>query len=300
MTAKKPKIIAIVGPTASGKTSLSIALAKQFSGEIISADSRQVYRGLDIGTAKVTKEEMDGIPHHLLDRVEVTDTYTAHDFARDAKEAINAIVEENNLPIVVGGTFFYLDLLRGKMGKAPVEPDEALRRELEALPLPELVEKLQTLSPEESKKVDLGNPRRVIRAIEIITELGHIPEPEIVISDYDWLIIGLQVEKEILRLRYQERSRSWLKNGFLEEVAGLLDKKVSEKRLAELGFEYTLGFKLLNKEISEKEFVTQFEQKNWQYAKRQMTWLKRDEEINWFKPAETEKISTLVQSFLAN
>lgn len=300
MPSKKPKIIAIVGPTASGKTSLSIALAKQFSGEIISADSRQIYRGLDIGTAKVTAEEMAGIPHHLLDRVDVNDTYTAHDFVKDAKEVIEVIVEENNLPIIVGGTFFYLDLLRGKMGAAPVSPDKALRDELEKLSLPELVDRLVKLDPEESKKVDLSNPRRIIRAIEIITSLGHIPEPEIIGSDYDWLIIGLRVEKEILRLRYQDRSRTWLKNGFLEEVAGLLDKKVPEKKLAELGFEYTLGLKLLNKEISEKEFVTQFEQKNWQYAKRQMTWLKRDEEIDWFKPAETEKISALVQSFLAN
>ncbi len=126
----KPKIVVVVGPTASGKTGLAIELAKKFDGEVVSADSRQVYRGMDIGTAKVTEEEMDGIPHHLLDVADPTDVYTAADFKRDAEAAVAGILARGKLPIVAGGTFFYIDTLLGRVRLPEVMPDEALRAEL--------------------------------------------------------------------------------------------------------------------------------------------------------------------------
>lgn len=300
MTQIKPKIIAIVGATASGKTSLSVALAKEFFGEIISADSRQVYRKLDIGTAKVTSEEMAGVHHHLIDVVDINQIFTAHDFKNLAGRAISSIAKQNKLPIIVGGTFFYLDQLRGTSGVADVEPNPALRTELEKLSLPELRERVATFDRTLLETLEIENPRRLMRAIEILEALGHIPEPTITESPYDWLVIGLKVEKEELRARYRARATNWLQIGFLKEISGLLETGVSEARLQEIGFEYTLGLSLLKGEITETEFIDRFEQKNWQYAKRQLVWLKRDKHVRWFIPEQTEEISNSVKSFLAN
>ncbi|MEZ4195268.1 MAG: tRNA (adenosine(37)-N6)-dimethylallyltransferase MiaA [Candidatus Paceibacterota bacterium] len=300
MKETKPKIVAIVGATASGKTSLSIDLAKEFSGEIISADSRQVYKELDIGTAKVTQEEMSGVPHHLIDVVNVDTVFTAHDFKTLANQAITDIQSRNKLPIIVGGTFFYLDQLRGTSGVADVEPNPELRAELEQLSLEELRTRVATFDRTLLETLEIENPRRLMRAIEILEALGHIPKPTVVESPYDWLIIGLSVEKEELRSRYRTRATSWLEVGFLDEISTLLKKGVSEARLQEIGFEYTLGLSLLKGEITETEFIDKFEQKNWQYAKRQLLWLKRDSDIKWFKPEQRTDIFTTVESFLHN
>ncbi len=300
MNEKKPKIIAIVGPTASGKTSLSIALAQQFNGEVISADSRQVYRGLDIGTAKITTNEMSGIPHYLIDIVDINQVFTAHDFKVKAGAATAIILKNNKLPIVVGGTFFYLDQLRGHAGVAAVSPNSELRSELEKLSLEELCDRVATFDPALLETLETENPRRLMRAIEVLEALGHIPEPTKVENAYDWLVIALKVDKETLKARYRARAATWLEQGFLAEIEQVLASGVSRDRLREIGFEYTLGLRLLDKEISEKEFIDQFEQKNWQYAKRQNTWLKRDQEVAWFKPSQTEDIFSTVSKFLAD
>lgn len=298
VTEKKPKIIAIVGATASGKTTLSLNLAKQFSGEIISADSRQIYRGLDIGTAKITPEEMDGVPHHLIDVVDVDQSFSAHDFSTLATSTITDITSKGNLPIIVGGTFFYLDQLRGSSGKAPVPPNPQLRAELEALTLPELKNRLESFEPALLTSIDTQNPRRMVRALEILEALGHIPEVEAQDSPYNWLVIGLQADKETLRERYRQRAQQWLKIGFLDEIKNLLSGGITGGRLAEIGFEYTLGLALLNKQITETEFIDRFEQKNWQYAKRQLTWLKRDQAVRWFTGNEQSEILDTVRQFL--
>ena len=295
---KKPKIIAIVGATASGKTAFSLALAKEFSGEIISADSRQIYRGLDIGTAKITTEEMGGVPHHLIDIVDVKESFSAHDFSTLATSTITDIIKRANLPIIVGGTFFYLDQLRGISGKAPVPPNPKLRTELEALTLDELEGRLEAIDPTLLLKVDTKNPRRLVRALEILETLGHIPKADRIDSPYDWLVIGLQVDKETLRERYRARAKEWLKIGFLAEIKGLISNGVTSERLTEIGFEYTLGLALLNKETTEAEFIDRFEQKNWQYAKRQLTWLKRDQTILWFGSGQQTEILDTITQFL--
>lgn len=294
----KPKIVAVVGPTASGKTSLSIEIAKNFEGEVISADSRQIYRGMDIGTGKVTEDEMDNIPHHLLDIVDPMQSYTAVDFKTDATAAILETQDHGHLPIIAGGTFFYLDLLRGKIQSAPVPPNKGLRIKLEKLSNEELFRQLQTTDPKRAESVDKDNQRRLVRSLEIVDALGSVPEPVTSESPYQWLIIGLDVPKETLRTNFEKRLAHWLVSGFQNEVEQLLEQGVSRERFQEFGFEYTLMLDFIDGEISDKELKEKFIQKNWQYAKRQRTWLKRDGEIEWFKPNQQEAIMKRVKNFL--
>lgn len=298
----KTKIVAVVGPTASGKTGLAIRLAKQFHGEVISADSRQVYRGLDIGTAKVTAAEAKGIPHHLLDIADIDTSYTATQFVTDATKVIDTLHSNNVVPILAGGTFFYLDILRGKITTAPVAPNQAFRAQAETRPTAELQQELQQRAPQQYEHIDTNNRRRLIRALEIIQTLGYIPDTTendtAHSADYEWYMIGLHTEKEVLRHRYQERAQEWLHAGLLKEVDNLLQKGVTRDRLQEIGFEYTLTLSLLEKEITEAEFIEKFIQKNWQYAKRQLTWLKRDKFIHWYTADQEQEIYTDVTNFL--
>ena len=294
MSLDKPKVLAVVGPTASGKTDLAITLATTYDGEVISADSRQVYRHLDIGTAKVTKAEMRGIPHHLIDVVDIDTIYTGQDFVRDATQAITSIRQKEKMPIIAGGTFFYLDLLRGTMKAAPVPPNYSLRAKLGNLPTEVLFEKLTTHAPSRAERIDPHNRRRLIRALEITDALGTVPEPPTTTeSPYDIFIIGLAVEKDILRDRFKARAETWLKNGFKEEVQELLSAGVSRGRLAEIGFEYTLMLGYIDGEYTEAEFIQRFIEKNWQYAKKQYTWLKRDTSIHWIDSQAEIEITTL-------
>lgn len=279
----KPKILVIVGPTASGKTGLAIELAKRFNGEVVSADSRQVYRGLDIGSAKVTKEEMDGVPHHLLDIADPKEAYTAADFKRDAKIAVDDILARGKLPIICGGTFFYIDALLEKVSLPEVEPDAELRAELQEKSAAELLDILEKLDPERAKSVEKENSRRLIRAIEIARSLGHVPEPEIRECPYDVLAIGLIVDiethGEVLKARILER----LNAGMKEEVEQLLNEGVTHERLEKFGLEYRYLSRYLRGLLPFDAMVEELTVKSRQFAKRQMTWLKRDPEIRWFK-----------------
>ena len=294
----KPKVIAIVGPTASGKTALSINIAKKFNGEVISADSRQVYRGLDIGTGKVTAKEMGDIPHHLIDITDPAETYTAANYQNDASATIIRIQNRDKLPIIAGGTFFYIELLRGNLQSAPVPPNKKFRESIEGISNKKLFLKLKKLDPDRAKDIDADNRRRLIRALEIIDMLGKVPKPTKSDSPYEWLMIGINVPKEKLLDNFSERLDSWLKAGFQAEVEGLLSTGITSERLQEFGFEYTLMLSFINQEISLTELKEKFLQKNWQYAKRQMTWLKRDKDIKWFKPEERKEILKLTRDFL--
>lgn len=297
-TMKKLKVVAIVGPTASGKTSLSITIAQAFAGEVISADSRQIYIGMDIGTAKVTMEEMQGVPHHLIDLLHPNQIYTATNFKRDAADAITAITARGHLPIIAGGSFFYLDMLLGRMRPAPVAPNPALRKQLETLSTETLFAQLKVKDAVRAKKIDEHNRRRLIRSLEIIETLGHVPEVTTDESPYDVLTIGVTAEKETLRNNYEKRIIKWLNVGFIDEVDTLLSDGVSKERLAEMGFEYSLALLFKDGTYSEADFIQKFIEKNWQYAKRQMTWLKRDDTIEWFLPENRTAIVERVRTFL--
>lgn len=297
---KKPLVIAVVGPTASGKTGLAITLAQKFSGEVISADSRQVYRGLDIGTAKVTAAEAQGVPHHLLDVVSLPDIYTAQDFVQDATQTIAAIHGRQHLPIIAGGTFFYLDLLFKKTTAAPVPPNPTLREKLAEHSTTELYDQLRSIDPERAKAIDAANPRRLMRALEIAHTVGKNPPITVTENPYHTVVIGITRNREELRARYQTRAKEWLQAGIIEETQGLLDTGITRERIRELGFEYTLTLQLIDTEITRAEWQERFVQKNWQYAKRQLTWLRRNPEVQWIDPDNISEAVALVHTSIAS
>lgn len=292
-------LIVIVGPTASGKTSLSIRIASQFGGEVISADSRQVYRGLDIGSGKVTKDEMQGVPHHLLDIAGPRTTYNASDFVRDAKTAISAIVDRKRLPVLAGGTFFYIDSLLGRLSLPTVAPNETLRAELEALPTEELSLRLTKLDPVRAATIDHSNPRRLVRAIEIATALGHVPPTVTSPTPYHPLTLGIMIDKETLHHNIHLRLHERLEAGMVSEVEGLIADGITHERLESFGLEYRYVSRYIRGLIDYDMMVTELETKIRQFAKRQYTWLKRDSSIIWTDPKDTERINTLITNFLS-
>ena len=294
----KPKVIAIVGPTASGKTALSIAAAKKFNGEVVSADSRQVYIGMDIGTGKITREEMDGVPHHLLDIADPLTVYTGADYMRDANEAVNTILSRGHVPLITGGTFFYIDLLRGKMQPAPVEPNEDFRNSLAHFKDDELFAQLQEKDADRASSIDPFNRRRLVRALEVIEALGSVPPQEAVESPYEWLMLGLEVPNAPLHEKIRDRLIARLEQGMVKEVEALVAQGVTYERLDDLGLEYRYIGQYLQKKLTYDEMVDQLEAKSRQYAKRQYTWLKRDSEIEWFGSADYDTIFERIERFL--
>lgn len=296
----KPKIIAVVGPTASGKTSLSIKLALKFKGEVISADSRQVYRGLDLGSGKVTSDEMLGVPHHLIDIADPNDVYSGANFKHDASNAVEAIVERNNVPIIAGGTFFYLDILRGKIQAAPVEPNSALREELEKLSTDQLFNELEKKDSARASDIDEHNRVRLIRALEIVETLGHVPPTVRPESEYEWLILGIDTDLEKLRENIHKRLMSRFDAGMLEEAKQLHADGLSFERMESLGLEYRYMARHLKGEISYDEMLKELETKIRQFAKRQKTWLKRDTDIKWYTLEDESAVFAEVQKFLSD
>lgn len=296
----KPKVIAIVGPTASGKSALAVELAFHFNGEVVSTDSRQVYKGLDLGSGKITKEEMRGIPHHLLDVANpITDTYTGADFYRDASIALRDIIIRGKLPIVAGGTFFWLELLRGRKATAPVAPNPILRNELEKLSTEELFAKLENKDPERAQTIDKHNRPRLIRSLEIIENLGIVPKTEPVSSPYDWLIIGIDIDKDTLKKRIEKRLNERLDKGMVEEIQKLLSVGVSAEKLIGFGLEYRYVTEYIQNKIDKTQMKDLIISKSLQFAKRQYTWLKADKSIVWKKfPLDTELITSEVSTFL--
>lgn len=294
---EKPKIIAIVGPTASGKTGLSIEIAKRFAGEVISADSRQVYRGMDIGSAKVTPAEMEGIPHFLLDVADPKDVYTVTDWVTEAKKTITEIDERKHLPIICGGTFFYIDSLLGKVTIPEVPPNREWHAKLEEKSTAELLRMLENLDPDRASSIDTENKRRLIRAIEVATFLGKVPPPRPLDCPYDILTIGIKVDMEthgdVIKKRLIER----LDSGMVKEVETLLQNGVTHERLETFGLEYRYISRYLRGLVDYDQMVTELAFKTRQFAKRQITWLKRDKTIEWFERTDP-KIFTTIEQFL--
>ncbi|MAZ56180.1 tRNA (adenosine(37)-N6)-dimethylallyltransferase MiaA [bacterium] len=297
---KNPKVLVIVGPTASGKTSLSVELAKEFGGEVVSADSRQVYKRLDLGSGKVTTEEMGGVPHHLLDVAEPSEVYTASDFKRDGQKAIKEIAERSKLPIIAGGTFFYVDVLLGRLSTPEVAPNGKLRKELESKSIEELIAQLYELDPVRLESIDRKNPRRLVRAIEVATTLGRVPETK-VSEPYDTYTIGIDIDQRALQRNIHLRLLERLDAGMVSEVERLLTPhEIAHERLEDLGLEYRYISRYLRHELTYEEMISELETKIRQFAKRQMTWLKRDQSIHWYKKEEINDIKSAVQNWLEN
>ena len=301
MTSRKKKLIAIVGPTASGKSDLAVFLAKKFGGEIISADSRQVYRGLDIGTNKVhgswQKADSKGqsvfmykdIPHHCIDFVDPKEVCTVTDFKKCADTAIKNITERGKISFLVGGTGFYIDAVVYGIILPEVPPHKKLREELSHKTTGELFTLLKKLDPTRAETIDPDNPRRLVRAIEIATVLGSVPVIE-KRPVYNTLLLGIKRSEEEIKERITVMVRTMLKNGLIGEAQNLIKSGMPQKRIRELGFEYSYAVAYLQSTIRGSASIDNLEkiliQKNWQYAKRQMTWFKRDKHIQWISSRE--------------
>ena len=270
------KLIVIVGANASGKSSLGVLLAGRFNGELVSADSRQVFRGLDLGSGKITQEEMRGVPHHLLDVCEPGDFFSMHDYQRLAYQAIDDIAARGRTPFLVGGTGLYVASVTEGYVLSDVPPDLAYRAELEKLSTEELYRRVRAMDP--NHPVDPRNRNRVMR----ILEKAHDGDTQPVQNQprYRCLKLGVNWEPEVLRARIDERLDRRLREGMIEEVQGLLDAGVSAGFLDKLGLEYRFITRYLTGEItSREEMVTLLGNAIKQFAKRQRIWFRRDREI---------------------
>lgn len=321
---KKESIIAIVGPTASGKSEYAVKLAKKYNGEIISADSRQVYRGLDIGSGKVMGKwvssrhcdsamageairrtnngiasSSDGhrsprndnfifvyktIPHHCIDYVSPQKRFTVVDFQQCARQAMEDIRARGKIPFLVGGTGFYIDAVLGNASFPSVLPNALLRKKLERFSAEKLFAMLKKSDPRRAAAIDPRNKRRLIRALEIIHATNKsVPPctPSRALSARDAVVMGIKKEKEVLKKSIAKRMRAMLKRGLVAETKKLRSQGLTWKRIAEFGFEYRLPVLFLQKKISRKELEDRLIKENWRYAKRQMTWWRRNKNIHW-------------------
>ncbi len=297
--AQMNKILVILGATATGKSDLAVKLAKKYNGEVISADSRQVYKGLDIGTGKITTEEMQGIKHHMLDVVDPNETFTVAGWQKQTEEIIEKILDKNMLPIICGGTGFYIQAIVDGLVLPTVPPNDELRKELDMKTLEELQNILEKTDPERYANIDTKNKVRLVRAIEIAESLGSVPKIHKKDSKYEILQIGLRVDDEELKSKIKNRVVSRIKKGMVLEAENLHKNGLSFERMKELGLEYGLLSSLLQNEITEQEFEERLQTEIWQYAKRQNTWFKKDDSIKWFNPNETEQIEFEVKSWLS-
>ena len=278
----KPKVIAIVGPTASGKTKMAIDLAKKINGEIISADSRYVYKGFNIASAKPTKEEQAGIPHHLIDIVEPEVDYSVADFYDDARDKIYEIIEQGKMPIVAGGTGLYFRVLLETYDLPRVEANPQLRAELEHRDKEDLLHELLTLDPVGYEKVKDANKRRIVRALEITKILGKPfseasveKEPEF---DVEWEMPKIE-SREALYERINKRVDLMLEQGLIEETKSLLEKHGRIKNfVCTIGYKEILSY--LDGEMSLEEATDKLKQHTRNYAKRQLTWFRKNPKLN--------------------
>ncbi|MBX4206598.1 tRNA (adenosine(37)-N6)-dimethylallyltransferase MiaA [Candidatus Parcubacteria bacterium] len=264
------KVLVIVGPTASGKSDLAVKLARKLGGEIISADSRQVYKGLDIGTGKITRAEMKGVPHHMLDVADPRKQFSASQFKKMAQEELGYIEKRGKLPIIVGGTGFYIDALTGATHLPEVPPNKKLREKLGTKTNAALFKILERKDPKCAKRIDANNKVRLIRALEIVKALGKVPVLKNETSN-KFIYIGLNPKD--LKGRIERRVRKMFKSGLSNEVRKLKRLGITNKRFKQLGFEYF---------NPTPESVTRGTNN---YAKRQMTWFKRNRKITWYASA---------------
>ena len=293
-----PKVVAVVGTNASGKSSLGVALAERFGGEIVSADSRQVYRGLDLGSGKITREEMRGVPHHLLDIREPGEFFSMADFQRLAYACIDGILSRGRVPFLVGGTGLYVDSVLDGYLLSDTEPDLSYRAKLEERTTPELYGMLIRLLPD--TEVDPKNRNRVMRMLERIHDGDDAIQAKQ--ARYESLRLGVSWPREILAARIQERLERRVDEGMIGEVQGLLDAGVSREFLLGLGLEYRFITQYLTGEIPDKEeMLSQLARAIRKFAKRQMTWFRRNPDILWLDMAGDPLLqaSEAVERFLA-
>lgn len=271
----KPKIHVVCGPTSAGKSDYAVELAKKCSGEVISADSRQVYIGMDLGTGKITKEEMDGIAHYLLDIKKPNEDFSVEEFQRLAFEKIEDILSRGKTPILCGGTGFYIQSVTDNVIFQEIKPNKELRTELEEKSIEELKNILEKIPKEEGAKVDTENKRRLIRAIEIGEQMGTLACIKKGEQKYDFEFTYLDFPDEVLKERISARLEKRLKAGMVDEVKRLHEEGVTWEKLESFGLEYKYIAQFLQGKIDEETMKEEIKVKSRQYAKRQRTWFKR-------------------------
>jgi tRNA dimethylallyltransferase len=296
----KPKVVVILGPTSSGKSDLAVRLAEKFDGEVVSADSRQVYRGLDLASGKITRKEMGGVPHHLLDVASPRTCFSVTRYQKLADAAIRKILRKGKLPIICGGTGLYLDALLYDYNFPAVKPDPRLRKKLEKLPAEKLFAKLKGLDPRRAGNIDPRNPRRLIRALEIaISSRKPVPSLERQ-PRFDALKIGLFPPPDQLKKRIEKRLDQRLKAGMVAEIRRLRQNGLSFRRLESLGLESRYIGRFLQGKISRAKARDDILRNTLKYVKRQLTWWRKDREIaRLSKPADYYRQSAeLIKKFL--
>ncbi len=286
----KPKVVVIVGPTASGKTALSIELAKRINGEIISSDSMQIYKDMDIGTAKVTKEEMQGIKHYLVDFISPDTRYTVSDFKKDSENAIKEIIEKGKTPIVVGGTGLYVNSLIYGIEYQDMNFDEEYRDKLMKIAesdegLAKLYEQANQIDPEAMKKISPNDKKRIVRVLEIYKQTGKTKTEQEILSrqkgvDYDFKVFGITMERSKLYERINLRVDMMIDQGLESEVKKLISK-YSEFPTALQGLGYKEVIEFFDGKTSRDEMIEKIKQESRRYAKRQLTWFKKNKETIW-------------------
>lgn len=285
----KPTVIVICGPTASGKTALSIELAKRINGEIVSADSMQIYQDMNIGSAKVTKEEMQGIKHYLIDCVSPEQRYSVANYKADSKKAIEEILEKKKIPIIVGGTGLYIDSLIYEIEYNDIKINEEYRRQLEQIKeeqgLEVLYQKALEIDPRAMEKISPNDSKRIMRVLEIYEATGKTKSQQEAESrlkevPYDYKIFAITMDREKLYDRINQRVDIMLEKGLIQEVEQLL-KKYKSFPTAMQGLGYKEVKQYLDKILTKEEMIDKIKQESRRYAKRQLTWFRKNKETIW-------------------
>jgi tRNA dimethylallyltransferase len=298
MTNKEIRLVIILGPTASGKSGLAVKLAKKFNGEIVSADSRQIYKGLEIGSGAVTKKQKQNVPHYFLSFKNPKFSFSAEEFKKLAQKRIKKTVKKDKIPFLVGGTGFYIDAVAKNLIFPKTRQDKKLRQELQKKTVAVLFSILKKLDPQRIKIIDKNNPRRLIRAIEIAKQLGKVPKLKSGKQIFNCLYLGIKKDSQKLKKDIEKRFYQWLKSGFLKEVEKLIKSKLPEKRFKEIGLHYWFAYLYLSGFITKKEFEQNSLNSNKQYAKKQMTWFKKNKQIHWI--SNQKQAEKQIKNFLEN
>ena len=292
---KKEKVIVICGPTASGKTALSIELAKKINGEIVSCDSMQIYKDMNIGTAKPSIEEMQGIKHYMIDIISPDERYSVADYKKQAKEAIKEIISKGKVPIVVGGTGLYVDSLIYEINYPEIEFDEKYREDLEKRLKEEglniLYEEAKKIDEEAIKKISPNDKKRILRILEIYHATGknkteQEKESRKTPVEFDYKVFALNMDREKLYERINKRVDLMIENGLIEEVENIY-KKYNKFPTAMQGLGYKEVVQYLEKRLTKEEMIEKIKQETRKFAKRQLTWFRKNKETIWLNADDT-------------
>ncbi len=277
------KIVVILGPTASGKSDLAISMASRFNGEIVSADSRQVYRKMNIGSGKITKKEMMKIKHYCIDIASPKRKFSVAQYQKIANQSITEIINKNKLPILCGGSAFYIKSVTQGMQFPEVTPNWKLRKDLQKKNVQELYQMLKKIDPERAKTIEKNNSRRLIRAIEIVTQTKQkIPVLKLK-PEYENLFIGIKKTQKDLNKKIENRLNKRFKKGMISEVKKLREHNLSWKRLESFGLEYEWIAKYLQKKITKQQMKENLLRDIIKFSKKQMSWWKNDKKIKWIE-----------------